>query len=162
MKIRIGILVVGLMLAAPSAFAAGYGDAGCGLGSLLFGNSPSKMAQTSAGTTNGTSTNQAFGISSGTSNCDATGIVLAEKAPEVFVAKNYASLVKDMAAGQGEHFVAFAGLLGCSAEASARLVEYTHQHYSTVVSGDTVPGQTLEAIRAGIADDPELAASCRN
>lgn len=162
MKMRFAIVAVGLLCSAPSAFAAGYGDAGCGFGSMIFGNTPNAMGQTSAATTNQSSFTQASAITSGTSNCDTTGIVLAEKAPEVFVAKNYASLVKDMATGQGEHLVAFAGLLGCSVEASAQLVAFTHTHYSAVVSGDSEPAQTLAAIRAGIASDPSLAASCRN
>ena len=162
MKMRIGILAVGLVFFAPSAFAAGYGDAGCGLGSLLFGDSPNTMAQTTAATTNQTSFAQAFGISSGTSNCDTTGIVLAEKAPEVFVAKNFASLAKEMAAGQGEHLVTLAGLLGCSSEATAQLGRYTQQNYETIVSDETEPGLALEAVRAGIAGDPVLSASCHN
>ena len=162
MKTYIVILVAGVVFLAPSAFAAGYGDAGCGLGSLIFGDSPSAMAQTSAGTTNGTSSTQPFGISSGTSNCDTTGIVLAEKAPEVFVAKNFASLAKEMAAGQGEHLVTLAGLLGCSSEATAPLGRYTQQNYETIVSDEAEPGLALEAVQAGIAGDPVLSASCRN
>lgn len=47
-------------------FKRKYGMAGCGLGSVLMG---SRGAQISAGTTNGTSYNQSFGISFGTLNC---------------------------------------------------------------------------------------------
>ena len=42
-----------------------YGIAGCGLGSVLFGTSGGVFAYT----TNSSSGNQVFGITSGTSNC---------------------------------------------------------------------------------------------
>ncbi len=47
----------------------GYGMAGCGLGSLAFGDDNGKI-QIIAATTNGTSGTQTFGITSGTSNCN--------------------------------------------------------------------------------------------
>ena len=52
-----------------SGGAAKYGPAGCGLGSLIF-DADSGWTQIFAATTNGTSGNQTFGITSGTSNCD--------------------------------------------------------------------------------------------
>ncbi len=84
---KILLVLLGLFFVSSNAFAAGYGDAGCGLGSMLFGNSPGKGSQILAVTTNGTGM-QSFGISSGTSNCDATdGIILAEKEGDLFVPK---------------------------------------------------------------------------
>lgn len=162
MTIRMAILVAMVSLVAAPVFAAGYGDAGCGLGSMIFGGTPNVMGQTSASTTNQSTSTQAFGISSGTSNCDATGIVLAEKAPEVFVERNFASLAKDMAAGQGENLVALAGLLGCSGAGSRLLGQYAQEHYGTMISDQATPLQTLEAVRAGITGDPVLSVSCRN
>src|SRR4051812_1818938 len=46
----------------------GYGVAGCGLGSIVFGPKPG-MIQIVAATLNGTG-GQTFAITSGTSNCD--------------------------------------------------------------------------------------------
>ena len=69
----------------------GYGMAGCGLGSILFGAKPGKI-QILSGTTNGIYGNQTFGISSGTSNCDipemgqqAAAFITAKFAGNVFV-----------------------------------------------------------------------------
>src|SRR5258706_15841849 len=92
------LITVGMMLLSPSAFSAGYGDAGCGLGSLLFGTQPGPI-QALASTTNNSTYNQAFGISSGTSNCDAKGMDTATLEQEWFVASNFSSLAKDMASG---------------------------------------------------------------
>ena len=53
-----------------SGGAAKYGPAGCGLGSMIF-DPDSGFTQIFAATTNGTSGNQTFGISTGTSNWNA-------------------------------------------------------------------------------------------
>ena len=45
-------------------------NTGCGLGSMIIKNQNSTMLQAIAATTNGTSGNQTFGITSGTSNCN--------------------------------------------------------------------------------------------
>jgi hypothetical protein len=90
--------------------AAKYGTAGCGLGSLIF--SPgSGFTQIFAATTNGSSANQTFGITSGTSNCD-TG-------PSSATAKNYVqanrvALAKDISRGKGATLSALSEVAGCS------------------------------------------------
>src|SRR6266446_6006877 len=93
--------IVGTMIFSSSAFAAGYGEAGCGLGSLIFGKSEGAV-QILAATTNNTFYTQAFGISSGTSNCDAKGFDTSKLEQEQFVANNFSGLAKEMAAGEGE------------------------------------------------------------
>ena len=57
MKRLFGVVVA--LGISSSAFAAGYGTAGCGLGSMLFGNQKG-MVQVLAATTNGISGNQTF------------------------------------------------------------------------------------------------------
>ncbi|MFN8945903.1 MAG: DUF3015 family protein, partial [Pseudobdellovibrionaceae bacterium] len=47
----------------------GYGMAGCGLGSVVFGDKPG-FIQIFAATLNSIGGNQTFGISLGTSNCE--------------------------------------------------------------------------------------------
>ncbi len=48
---------------------AAYGMAGCGLGSILFGETENRGGQILAATTNGIYGNGTFAMSSGTSNC---------------------------------------------------------------------------------------------
>ncbi len=146
-------------LASP-VFAAGYGDAGCGLGSMVFGDSPG-FVQIFAATTNGTSYNQAFGITTGTSNCDASGVILAEREKEIFVANNYSSLAKEMAAGEGEGLYTLAGLLGCSSEGYAQFGSMTQQSYQQILAGGQAGAQDMLAVIEGeISRDPVLSASC--
>lgn len=153
---------VGAMLFSSSAFAAGYGDAGCGLGSIVFGDQPG-FVQVFAATTNGTAYNQAFGISSGTSNCDAKSIVLAERQQELFVENNFSGLAKEMAAGEGEQIVALAGLLGCPTAQQARFNSVTQRNYELIFASDTTtPAEALAAVKAVMLRDTALSASCHH
>jgi hypothetical protein len=61
-------------------------------------------------TTNGTSGNQTFGITSGTSGCKKMKLVMNERAAE-FVASNMDQLAKEVAVGQGESVDTLAELL---------------------------------------------------
>ena len=57
-----------------------YNMAGCGLGSIVI--SSDGFVQIFAATTNGSTANQTFGITSGTSNCTKSGVILASKEQE--------------------------------------------------------------------------------
>jgi len=90
---------------------SGYGSAGCGLGTLLF--EPSNgFTQVFAATTNGTSGTQTFGITSGTSNCDAAGY--SPGSATAFIQTNRSALAKDIARGKGATITGLTDLAGCS------------------------------------------------
>ncbi len=145
---------------ASTGHTAGYGAAGCGLGSLVFGNEAGPV-QIFASTTNGTFGSQTFGITSGTSNCDAMGIVLSEREDNVFVAYNFDSIKKEMATGEGEHLDTLSGLVGCPSEKGSQFASYTQQNYKAIfASAQTTPEEMLQAVKGGIASHPELATSC--
>ena len=101
-----------LALGASSALAGGYGAAGCGLGSLIFG-SQSGPVQILAATTNGTFASQTFGITTGTSNCGPGLFGLNTKDQEQYVASNRAALSSEISQGGGEAVNGFAAILGC-------------------------------------------------
>jgi Protein of unknown function (DUF3015) len=150
------------ILFSSKAFAAGYGDAGCGLGSLLFHDQPG-ITQVLAATTNGTSYNQPFGITSGTSNCDAKGIVLAQKQQESFVQNNFSGLAKEMATGEGEQLAALAGLMGCPTAQQPRFNTAAQQNYQAIFTSDsTTPAEVLTAVRGVVSGDSELSTTCTN
>lgn len=104
------ILACVVTFGAAPAFAAGYGDAGCGLGSMLFGAKPG-AAQLLAATTNGTFASQTFGITSGTSNCG--GLGAGGDVVRAYVEANREVIAKDAARGSGETIVALAVISGC-------------------------------------------------
>jgi hypothetical protein len=110
------LIAVAFLAVATTASAQGlkgtgsYGTAGCGLGSLVFGNQAGGV-QILAATTNGTFASQTFGITTGTSNC---GAGLIAQGTKNFVEANRETLAKDMSRGQGETIGALTVMAGCS------------------------------------------------
>lgn len=106
------LLMIGTLAMSGSAFAGGYGDAGCGLGGMVIGSErgPLGIMQWFAMTLNGISANQAFGITTGTLGCGGGG-----NAPtaEAFIETNRAALETEAAQGKGETLNSFAQTLGC-------------------------------------------------
>jgi len=108
------------LLAATTAFAAEsdaekavkgsgvYGTAGCGLGSMAFGNQKGGI-QILAATTNNIFGTQTFGITSGTSNC---GTSVFASGTKNFVEANREALAKDISRGTGESIGALAVING--------------------------------------------------
>lgn len=152
------LAIAGILLFGSSAFAAAYGDAGCGLGSMVFHDQPGAV-QILAATTNGTGM-QSFGITSGTSNCDAKSIILAEQ--ERFATHNFSGLAKEMAAGQGEQLATFAGLLGCPNVKQTHFNAVTQRNYAAIFASETTtPAEMLTAVKAVMSSDAELATCSR-
>ena len=86
-----------------------YGTAGCGLGSLAFGNQPGAI-QILAATTNSLFGTQTFGITSGTSNCGPSIFAMGTKN---FVDANREAVAKDISRGAGESIGALAYINAC-------------------------------------------------
>ena len=106
------LLVVAVVLMTSSAFAAKYGSAGCGLGSMIFEGDQTWWKQVLATTTNATGV-QSIGISLGTSNCDSPAPLKVGQA-EAFVEANKVALANDIARGNGETIVGLSKVYGCS------------------------------------------------
>lgn len=117
-------LVVAGLLASSNALAAGYGAAGCGLGSMIIGDKPGFM-QLFAATTNGTFASQTFGITFGTSNCGGGAVASAKD----FIETNREALAKDAARGSGETVTSLSALAGCANPAAVGAT--LQQNYST-------------------------------
>ena len=91
-------------------FATVNSQTGCGLGAIIVKDDSTAIMLALQATTNATFFNQTFGITSGTSGCKRTRLVLNERAAE-FVASNMDTLAKEIAMGQGESLDTLAELL---------------------------------------------------
>ena len=159
MRKLLGVLAVSVVgLAASVATAAPYGTAGCGLGSIVFGDDAG-IVQIFAATTNGTFATQTFGITSGTSNCVDMGRS-ASVDQEAFVKMNYASLMRDAAAGKGEYLSAMATLLGCEQPAHESLFQVAQSKHEVIFSEGAEPVATLDAMKAEARANETLKNSC--
>jgi len=111
-------LIAGAILLTSSsmAFAAGnHGPAGCGLGSsVLFPDASKWYEHVMAATTNGTSGNQTFGMTSGTLGCQDANGPLADGL--AFIDNNMDQLAMDAAKGEGESLAALAEVMGIESQ----------------------------------------------
>ena len=106
-----------LLIAAATAMlttASFAGNVGCGLGNQIIKNQDSVAMQIFAVTTNGTSGNQTFGITSGTSGCAKPAKFVSNDKANEFVAGNMDALALDISNGQGEALSTLATLLNVS------------------------------------------------
>jgi len=121
MKLLITLFV---FVAGSMTLAAEIGPAGCGLGNVLMG----AESQILASTTNGTSGNQTFGITSGTSNC-VDGQRMAQL--NNFVESNKVALTKEAARGEGETLTGMTQVIGCKTEFTSAVKSHYKQIFST-------------------------------
>jgi hypothetical protein len=141
-----------ILLAAPLTYAAGYGAAGCGLGSMVFGSQPG-LVQILAATTNGTFASQTFGITTGTSNCGAMGG--GQASTKAFIDANREALAKDISRGQGETIANLSVLAGCS-DASAVGAELQKNFQSIFPAASISNDQVGDAVISTLKSDAAL------
>lgn len=90
-----------------------YQAQGCGLGSTLFTDGSSLVHQVLGATTNGSSGNSTFGMTSGTSNCELDALK-GKRAQTVFIEANRVALSNDIARGNGDTLASLARMYGCT------------------------------------------------
>jgi hypothetical protein len=134
---------------------------GCGLGKELWANANNQKSigvQVLAAITNGTSGNQTFGISSGTSGCTNNGTLFSEYKVTVFASANFDNLSQDMARGGGEYLVSFAELLNIPQENRGEFYALAQAQYRGMIqSGKNTPAAMLASLDSGMASHPALA-----
>src|SRR5437899_12978474 len=111
------ILIAVVLSAVPAfAFAQNTNIGGCGWGAKLFDGQSGVLPQVLAVTTNGTSGNQTFGITTGTSGCTQDGVVKSSWKTAMFIDGNKDRLARDMSTGNGETLDSLAHLIGVRGE----------------------------------------------
>ncbi|WP_373035645.1 DUF3015 family protein [Sulfurimonas sp.] len=132
---RILISAVAVLALSISAMAGVNSQTGCGLGSMIIKDDSSAVLLALQATTNGTSGNQTFGITSGTSGCSKTKFVMNERAQE-FVASNMDVLAKEIAVGHGESIDTLAELL--NVEDTATFSASLQANYNSIYTSKSV------------------------
>jgi len=152
-----GLVALGLAGSSSEVLAheVPYGPAGCGAGAMVIGNEAG-MSQLFAGTTNGTASNQSFGIILGTLDCDIGG---GAASAAVFIEANREAMAKEIARGNGETLTALSELGECADSTTVGSYlqsQYDHIFPNAMVSDHTV-GTTIVEL---MSNSSELA--CNN
>ncbi|MDE2593938.1 MAG: DUF3015 family protein [Burkholderiales bacterium] len=140
------LFAAALMIAAGSAMA--QNNVGCGWGSALFNGQHGVAPQVLAATTNGTSGNQTFGITFGTSGCTQDGVVSSSWKISMYIDGSRVALARDAAAGQGENLDALASVMGVKADDRAAFAAAIKSNFSTVFANDQVAANLKEVLAA--------------
>jgi hypothetical protein len=157
-KILIVTALVAPMAIGMSSAMAARDNVGCGLGSTLFDGQDGTGSQVMAVTTNGTSGNQTFGISSGTLGCQEGGVVTASAAVNMFAGNNLDSLSRDMSIGQGEALESLATLMKIKAEDKSTFFSTARANYGKIFSADDITaGKMLDNLYLVMAEQDTLA-----
>lgn len=158
MKMKLALAV---LLAIPTAaMAANENNIGsCGWGSKMFQGQKGVGPQVMGATTNGTSGNQTFGISTGTSGCTQDGAVSSNWKTSLFIDGNKEKLARDMSVGEGETLEVLASLIGVRNEHKGAFFRTTKDNFDRIfVSGAASTDQILASLKRVLAEHGELAA----
>lgn len=139
-------LILGAVIASAPLVATAH-PAGCGLGTAVIFKSPGSWVEhVLAATTNGTSGNQTFGMTSGTLGCADAGGPLASGV-DYFIDENIDLIAMESATGQGETIDALAEMIGVE-EADKRAFRLSLQSNFDALfpSEDTSSAQVYSAI----------------
>ncbi len=124
-----------------SAFAGtAQNNVGCGLGTMLWENKAdnSVLFQVFQATTNGTSGNQTFGVTSGTSNCQKPSQFVQNEKLINFVQANMDNLAQDIAMGKGESLDTFAEMLGVAPGQNAAFNAKLQANFGKIFTSENV------------------------
>jgi len=129
-----------LIAASPVFAASGKANTGCGLGTVLWAGKAdnSIMSQASQATTNATSGNQTFGITSGTLECGTPAKFVSNDRLNHFVRFNMDNLAKDIAQGHGESLDTFAELLQVPVEQRPAFNARLQQNFDKIFTSSSV------------------------
>ncbi|MBP7485077.1 MAG: DUF3015 family protein [Aquabacterium sp.] len=139
------LFAAALMIAAGSS-AMAQNNVGCGWGSAVFNGQRGVAPQVLAATTNGTSGNQTFGITFGTSGCTQDGVVSSSWKISMFIDGTRVALARDAAAGQGENLDALAVVMGVKADDRAAFAAAIKSNFSTVFANENVAANLKDVL----------------
>ena len=148
-------ILLGTLLAAVSinALAEAPGGPNCGWGNMLFKGQRGGVAHFLASTTNGTSGNATFGMTSGTNGCSTNGTLTYGGRPMIALNGMMDELSEDMAKGNGEALTTYAVVLGVAPEDREHFAAVTHEHFQQIfskadVTADDVHNNTLAVLKS--------------
>jgi hypothetical protein len=154
MKKLIGTAI--LMAASSSAYAVAPGGGGCGWGNLLFEGQTGTASHVIAVTTNGTSGNNTFGMTTGTNGCETDGSLTYGGSSLFAGIMNEFS--EDVAAGQGEALNAVAVMMGVQPEDRATFAQVTHKNFNVLFPREDVTAEeVMISLQAVMKADKRLA-----
>lgn len=154
------VLSAAMIAALPlSAMAAGENNVGsCGWGSKVWAGQKGIVPQIGATSTNGTSGNQTFAITSGTSGCTQDGVVSSNWKTAMYIDGNKSQLAMDMSKGSGESLESLAHLMGVKDADKVAFYRVTKENFAKIFVGEQASAEQIAlGLKQVLAADSTLA-----
>ena len=154
-RIAASIAIAALIL--PStAIAQNVGK--CGWGSKLFHGQKGLAPQVLAVTTNGTSGNQTFAMTFGTSGCSQNGVVTSSWKTAAYIDGNMTKLARDISRGEGEALAGLAHVVRVAPEHTETFASVLKNEYSRLFpTEETTASEVLLSLKDLLSENSELA-----
>jgi len=132
-----------LLAASSSVMAEAPGGPDCGWGNLLFDGQAGIGPHFAASTTNGTSGNATFGMTSGTNGCSVDGTL--SYGGESMISSVMDEFSEDVARGHGEALDAVAVVIGIEKADRDVFAKVTHENFNTIFPSEKVTAKDVMA-----------------
>lgn len=144
-----------LLLVSSSAFAVAPGGGGCGWGNALFEGQSGPAPHVLGATTNGTSGNNTFGMTTGTNGCDVSGKL--GYSGQSMLASVMDEFSEDAAKGHGEALTAVSVAMGVQPEDRAKFAQLTHSNFNILFPNkDVTAEQVYSSLQQVMKADAQL------
>lgn len=132
-------LAICLLPACMAMHGIGHADSGpgCGLGQQVFAGQSGLGAHVMAATTNGSSSNQLFGLSFDSLGCDGETVITAAFQRDIYVASNLDNLARDAAKGGGQHLQSLAALMQMEEQDATQFYQLAQTNYDQLFGTPT-------------------------
>ena len=151
--------LLAIALLASSSMVMADNDIGCGLGTMVWAGQSGLVPKLLGLTTNGTSGNQTFGITTGTLGCQANGVITSRARLSMFMGTNSERLARDMSVGHGESLDVLANLMNIKTEDKSAFFQAAKVNFGKIFAPENqTAGQVLAALQQVMAKDAVLAA----
>lgn len=144
-------VIAALATVAATSAMAQNNVGSCGWGSKVFQGQRGVAPQVLAATTNGTSGNQTFGITFGTSGCTQDGVVSSSWKTAMYIDGNRVALARDAAAGQGESLDTLATVMGIKDADRAVFASTVKSYFGTVFADEHIAANLKSVLTATAA-----------
>lgn len=132
-----------LLAVSGAASAVSPGGPNCGWGNMLFEGESGLAPHFLASTTNGTSGNKTFGMTSGTNGCSVKGTLTYGGENLLAQAGVMEEVAHDMAVGHGQALTALAVAMGVDPGDRAYFSAVMHDHFNTIFPRPDVTAQQV-------------------
>ena len=136
------IISIALLSLSSTAMAEAPGGPGCGWGNMLF-EGQSGPVQFLATTTNGTSGNKTFGMTSGTNGCSMNDTLT--YGGKSLLGSIMGEFSEDVARGEGEALNAVAVMYGVEQQDRASFATAMHSNFQTLFPSENVTAEEVMA-----------------